>query len=146
MPQSPEELLDGLDLTPPAMSQDPEPALEAAAFASPGQARSTLVAEADEAEDLRRRITRPISTPDYEVNLEEVSPPEAMEEITLDSEELPTFEPEEEPDSAEPTMAPLSLEVTEETEIEEPLEPEPLRAAPPVVSRAARTTSQPPLS
>ena len=144
MPQSPEELIDGLDLTPPALS--PEPAPQPMAVAAPAQARSTLVVEADEAEDLRRRITRPISGPDYEVNLEEVSPPEMMEEITLDSEPLPTFEPEEEPDSAEPTMAPLSLEEAEEVEeVEEPPEPEPVRAPPSFLSPAPRTSQPPPL-
>jgi signal recognition particle receptor subunit beta len=135
MPQSPEELLDGLELTPPAAAMEPEPALEAVKAAAPAQARSTLVAEADEAEDLRRRITRPISTPEYEVNLEEVSPPESMEEITLDSEPLPTFEPEAEALDSEPDMAPVSFD--------EPRETPPERKAAAPVTYPARSSSEP---
>jgi mutual gliding-motility protein MglA len=136
-PQSPEELLDGLELTPPAAAPEPEPVLEVVAAATPARARSTLVAEADEAEDLRRRITRPISGADFEVNLEEVRPPEPMEEITLDSEPLPTFEPESEALDPEPSMAPVSFD--------EPEEPPraPVRRAPPPAAYPARSSSEP---
>jgi signal recognition particle receptor subunit beta len=102
VPEGPEELLDSLDLTPPAML-DVEPALVPAA-----PPRSTLVAEADEAEDLRRRIKGPISEPEYEVSFEVPAAPEPVEEITLDSDPLPTLHPEPEP--PEPTFAPLSLD------------------------------------
>jgi signal recognition particle receptor subunit beta len=126
--ESPEELLDGLDLTPPAIGLEPEPVLGSVAGASTAQGRSTLVAEADEAEDLRRQIKGPISGPDYEVNLEELSPPaEPMDEITLDSEPLPIFEPEAEALDADPTMAPLPLD-----EPEDPPLPLPVRVPPPV--------------
>jgi signal recognition particle receptor subunit beta len=135
VPESPEELLDGLDLTPPALNLEPAPSMEPAVVA-PSPARSTLVAEPDEAEDLRRRITRPISESDYEVNLEEVSPPEPMEEITLDSEPLPTFEPEAEPEAleTESSMSSLSLDEVEEVEDLPPPEPEPSWPAPAVRS------------
>jgi signal recognition particle receptor subunit beta len=140
VPESPEELLDGLDLTPPAQAFEPVPSMEPAAVAaSPARARSTLVAEPDEAEDLRRRITRPMSESDYEVNLEEISPPEPMEEITLDSEPLPTFAPEAEPESldSEATMSPLSLDEVQDVEDFPPplsapfLEPPTVRSAGP---------------
>jgi signal recognition particle receptor subunit beta len=109
VPESPEELLDSLDLTPPAaLEGEPGPAVGVATAAA--RAQSTLVAEADEAEDLRRRIKRPISGPDYEVSFEAGEGPEVVEEITLDSEPLPVFEPEAEPDVSEPTMAPLSFD------------------------------------
>ena len=108
--------------------------------ASTAHARSTLVAEADEAEDLRRRITRPISEPDYEVNLEEVSLPEAMEEISLDSEPLTTFEPEGDGEEAEPTLAPSSL-----SEPEDLPPPEPARPAPAPVPYAPRSSEAAPL-
>jgi signal recognition particle receptor subunit beta len=138
VPQSPEELLDGLDLTPPAPDLEPSPTgVRAAALA---QARSTLVAEADEAEELRRQIKGPISGPDadYEVNLEEIAPPEAMEELTLDSEALPTFEPEEEPDGSEPTMAPLALDEPDGLPVAVPT-----RAAAASVSAPLRTSERP---
>ena len=138
--EGPEELLDGLDLTPPALSLEPEPGLEAARVASPAHARATLVAEADEAEDLRRRITGPISGPDYEMSLDEISAPEPMEEITLDSEPLPTFEPESEPDPFDPTMAPLALD-----EAQELPPPVPARSAATVASRSGRRSEPPPL-
>jgi len=105
----PEEMLDSLDLTPPAVLEaEAEPV--AVGVASAAQARSTLVADFDEAEDLRRRIRRPMSEPDYEVNLEEVQASEPVEELTLDSDPLPVFEPEAEPDASEPTIAPLSFD------------------------------------
>jgi len=126
----PEELLDSLDLTPPAVLEA-EPV--AAGVASATQARSTLVADFDEAEDLRRRIRRPMSEPEYEVNLEEVQAPESVEEITLDSEPLPVFEPEAEPDAAEPTMAPLSFD-------EPPPPPRPSAASTPAVAAAGRSS------
>jgi signal recognition particle receptor subunit beta len=135
--QSPEELLDGLDLTPPALDLEPEPGLENASAASAARARSTLVAEADEAAELRRQIQGPISGPDYEVSLEEISPPEAMEEITLDSEPLPTFEPEGEGES-EPTMEPLTLD-----EAQDPLPPMPVRPAVPRAHPAPASSRAP---
>jgi signal recognition particle receptor subunit beta len=143
VPQSPEELLDGLDLTPPALEVEAAPPALAASSLAQAQARSTLVAEADEAEELRRQIKGPIS-PDYEVNLEEISPPEAMEELTLDSEPLPTFEPEGEPD-AEPTMAPMTLDEPEPEDLP-PLLPTPLpvRQAPAPVSPPVRVRAAEP--
>ncbi len=138
VPESPEELLDGLDLTPPAMALEPAPSMEPAVAApSSARARSTLVAEPDEAEDLRRRITRPISESDYEVNLEEISPPEPMEEITLDSEPLPTFEPEAEPEVFEPETAMSSLSLDEVQEVEDLPAPESAPAAEPPAFRPA---------
>jgi mutual gliding-motility protein MglA len=140
VPESPEELLEGLDLTPPAIGLTPEPVLEAVGTRSSAQARSTLVAEADEAEELRRQIKGPISGPDEEVNLEDLSPPEPMEEITLDSEPLPTFEPESDALDADPTMAPLSLD-----EPPEPPPPLPPMRVPPAapVPRSRSLDSRP---
>jgi hypothetical protein len=115
--------------------------MEPAAAPSAKPARSTLVAEPDEAEDLRRRITRPISESDYEVNLEEVSPPEPMEEMTLDSEPLPTFEPEAEPDGLEPDSTMSSLSLDEVQEVED--FPAPL-AAPPWQAPAVRSAGPEP--
>ena len=144
VPESPEELLDGLDLTPPALALDPPPSMESAIAPSAKPARSTLVAEPDEAEELRRRITRPISESDYEVNLEEVSPPEPMEEMTLDSEPLPTFEPEAEAEAEglEPDSTMSSLALDEVQEVEDL--PAPM-AAPPWQAPVIRSVGPEPL-
>jgi hypothetical protein len=113
--------------------------------ASAGRAQSTLVAEVDEAEDLRRRIKRPISGPEYEVNLEEVEVPEPMEEITLDSEPLPVFEPEAEPGGPEPTLAPVSFEPPAPPA---PFAPVPVLQAPAAVpgARISRASEPAPLT
>jgi signal recognition particle receptor subunit beta len=105
VPESPEEMLESLDLTPPAE-------LEAGqATAAAARSQSTLVADVDEAEDLRRRIKRPISGPDdYEVSFEALPSPEPVEEFTLDAEQLPTLEPEAELDTPEPTIPPLAFD------------------------------------
>jgi signal recognition particle receptor subunit beta len=150
VPQSPEELLDGLDLTPPALETEPEPRREAMGAAVPVQARSTLVAEEDEAEDLRRRIMRPMSEPDYEVNLEEISPP--VEEVTLDSEPLPTFEPEGENEESEPTLATMSLDDAQDLPPSNFAPPNfapttltPTTLTPPTLSHSARPSEPAPL-
>jgi len=121
MAQSPADLLDNLDLTPPAVDMEAGPSGRAG-NGGPPRAESTLVASADEAEAIRRRIAKPGPSPDFEVDLE--AGEEAVEEITLDSEPLPALEPEPEA-LDEPTLPPVSFD-------EEPaLTPPPPPPAPP---------------
>ena len=76
------------------------------------------------------------------MNLEELSPPEPMEEITLDSEPLPTFEPESDALDSDPTMSPLSLDEPEEAPAPAP---PPVRLPSTTAPQRIRASDRPPL-
>jgi signal recognition particle receptor subunit beta len=125
--QSPEDLLDSIDLTPPAVGMEFDTAPRSAT------ADSTLIADARDAEEIRRRIARPAPAPapDFEVNLEdptEATMEEHMEEISLDGDAaLPDLEPEPEA-TDEPTLPPMSFDDPPANE-PEPVPPPPPPAA-----------------
>jgi hypothetical protein len=121
MAQSPADLLDNLDLTPPAVDMDAGPEVRPTNGGGT-RAEHTLVAGADEAEAIRRRIAKPASISDFEVDLEAEGSEEAVEEISLDEGPLPALEPEPEA-LDEPTLPSVSFD-------EDP-EPPPLPAPPP---------------
>ena len=123
VPRSPNEMLDGLDLTPAAISLDdvdsldPYPSRGAKGPATKGRA----MFDPDEEE-----------APAAPLELAPEPAREQFDEISLDSEPLPALEPEAEPESLDgPTLAPLAFDNDPLPSLEPEAEPESFDDPPP---------------